>query len=320
LAVLALASCAAAAAPAVTYAQDGAPYPTRIVRIIVPFGPGSTTDLMARAVGQKLSDRWKQTVIVENRAGAGGNIGAEVVARAPADGYTLLVGAASTIINPSLYKKLRFDALKDLTPVINIASVTNVLVVNPDVPAKDVKELIALAQKKQMSFGSGGMGGTIHLSGELFKLLTKVDLLHVPYNGSAAALPDLLAGRTDMMFDALPTSLPHIRDGKLRPLAITAAKRSSLLPDVPTMAEAGLPEYEAEGWYAVFAPAETPPAIVEQLNREVAQILQDPAVRQQLLAQGADVVGKDLAHFRKFVQSEHEKWSKVLSAANLSID
>jgi tripartite-type tricarboxylate transporter receptor subunit TctC len=218
-------------------------------------GPGSTTDLLGRLVAERLGERLGQPVVVENRPGAGGNIGAEAAARAPADGYTLLLGPASTnAINPSLYRNLRFDPIRDFAPV---ASVSNVLVVPPQLLARTVPELIELARKRDLTFASGGAGGTIHLSGELFKHLARVNMLHVSYAGSAAAMPDLLAGRVDMMFDSLPISLPHIRAGRLRALGVTAARRSPLLPELPTIAEAGLPGYEAEGWYGLFAPAAT---------------------------------------------------------------
>jgi tripartite-type tricarboxylate transporter receptor subunit TctC len=302
-------------------AQDAAGYPTRPLRLIVPFGPGSTTDLLGRLVAERLGERVGQPVVVENRPGAGGNIGAETAARAPADGYTLLLGPASTsAINPSLYRNLRFDPVRDFAPVALVASVTNVLVVPPQLPARTVQELIALARTRDLTFASGGAGGTIHLSGELFRHMAGIGMVHAPYNGSAAAMPDLLAGRVDMMFDSLPISLPHIRAGRLRALAVTSARRSPLLPEAPTVAEAGLPGYEAEGWYGLFAPAATPDAVLGRLYREAQQILGDPAVGAQLLAQGARPGDRIADRFREFVLAERDKWAGLIAAAKITLD
>jgi tripartite-type tricarboxylate transporter receptor subunit TctC len=302
-------------------AQELAAYPTKTLRLIVPFGAGSTTDLLGRLVAEKLGQRFGQTVVVENRPGAGGNVGAETAARAAADGYTLLLGAASTnAINPSLYKHLRFDPIRDFAPIALVATQTNVLVVPPQLPATSVQELIALARTRDLTFGSGGAGGSIHLSGELFKHLAKLNMVHVPYNGSAAAMPDLLTGRVDMMFDSLTVSLPHIRAGRLRALAVTSARRSPLLPEAPTIAEAGLAGYEAEGWYGLFAPAATPSAVLEKLYGEMRQVLSDPAVAAQLAAQGAQPGDRIGDQFRQFVLSEREKWAKVIEAAKITLD
>lgn len=307
--------------PSPATAQDAAGYPTKPLRLIVPFGPGSTTDLIGRLAAEKLGQRFGQAVAVENRPGAGGNIGAEAAARAPADGYTLLLGPASTnAINPSLYRHLRFDPIRDFAPVALVASQTNVLVVPAQLPATNVQELIALARQRELTFGSGGAGGSIHLSGELFKYMAGINMVHVPYNGSAAAMPDLLTGRVDTMFDSLMVSLPHIRAGRLRALAVTSARRSPLLPETPIIAEAGLPGYEAEGWYGLFAPAATPKAVLERLYREMRQILSDPAVAEHLLTQGArpgDLFGDQ---FREFVQAERDKWARVIAAANITLD
>nr|WP_302474580.1 tripartite tricarboxylate transporter substrate-binding protein [Roseococcus sp. MDT2-1-1] len=301
--------------------QESASWPGRPLRIIVPFGAGSTTDLLGRLVAQRLGEALGQPVVVENRPGAGGNIGTEAAARAPADGHTLLMGAASTnAINPSLYRSLRFDPIRDFAPVALVGLVTNVLVVPPSLPAASVPELIALARTRPLSFASGGAGGSIHLSGELFRTMAGLDMVHVPYNGGAAALPDLLSGRVDLMFDGLPTSLPHIRAGRLRALGVTSAQRSPVLPDVPTVAEAALPGYEAEGWFGLFAPAATPAPILDRLHRELARMLAEPAVIAQLAAQGARAGDKVGDEFGRFALAERDKWGAVIRAAGITLD
>ena len=299
-------------------AQEDA-YPSRPIRLIVPFGPGSTTDILARLVAQKLTDQLGQPVVAENRVGAGGNIGTEVAARAAADGYTLLLGAASTnAINPSLYSSLRFDPIRDFAPVVHVASVTNVLVVHPDLPVTSVPDLIALAKRQDLSYASGGAGGTIHLSGELFKNLAGVDMVHVPYNGSAAAYPDLLSGRVPVMFDSIATCLPHIQGGRLRALAVTAPYPSPLLPSLKPIAEAGLPGYAVEGWYGLFAPSGTPGPIVARLNAALVRALSEPATQQALLQQGAQQKAGTPEEFRAFVLSERDRWASLIKAAGIT--
>jgi tripartite-type tricarboxylate transporter receptor subunit TctC len=291
------------------------------VRLLVPFGAGSTTDLLGRLVAQRLGERLSQTVVVENRPGAGGNIGTEAAARAAPDGQTLLMGAASTnAINPSLYRNLRVDPIRDFAPVALVASVTNVLVVPPSLPVATVAELIALGRTRPLSFASGGAGGSIHLSGELFRNLAGLEMVHVPYNGGAAALPDLLAGRVELMFDGLPTSLPHIRAGRLRVLGVTSARRSPLLPEVPTIAEAGLPGYESEGWFGLFAPSATPATVLARLEQEIRLMLTDPAVAAQLQAQGARPGDKFGPAFGDFVRAERDKWAAVIRTAGITLD
>jgi tripartite-type tricarboxylate transporter receptor subunit TctC len=315
-----LAAAALALAPRPGGAQDAA-WPARPIRLIVPFGPGSTTDLLGRAVAQHLAQQTGQQVVVENRPGAGGNIGAEAASRAAPDGYTLLMGAASTnAINPSLYRNLRFDPIRDFAPIALVATVTNVLVVPPQLPATNVRELIALARQRDLSFGSGGAGGSIHLSGELFKGMAGIAMVHVPYNGSAAAMPDLLSGRVDMMFDGLPVSLPHIRAGRLRALGVTSARRSPLLPEVPTIAESGLPGYESEGWFGLFAPSATPAPVLARLEAEMRRMLADPGFAQLLQAQGAQPGEPVGEAFRRFVLAERDKWAGVIAAARISLD
>jgi len=265
-------------------------YPSKSIRMVVPFNAGGTTDILARAIGQKLSEVFGQQVVVDNRAGAGGNIGADVVAKSAPDGYTLLMGTVGThAINPSLYAKMPFDHLKDFVPITQVAAVSNVLVVHPSVPAKSVAELIALAKAKpgKLNFASSGNGTSIHLSGELFKTLTGVDMVHIPYKGSAPAITDLLGGQVNLMFDNLPSALPHIKTGKLRALGVTSSKRAPALPDAPTIAEAGVPGFEATSWFGVFAPAGTPAAIRERFARDMAKVLEMPVVKDRLATLGA---------------------------------
>src|SRR5690606_34674114 len=320
LAAIALAAAALTVVPVAAQAQTTA-YPNKPINLIVPFGPGSVTDLLARIVAKGLGDSLGQSVIVQNKAGAGGNIGAAEVAAAPADGYTLLLGPTSTnAVNSSLYKNLKYQPLRDFVAITDVATVANVLVVNPEVPAKNVKELIALLPTKEYSYASTGNGGSMHLSGELFKSISKTPMLPVPYKGGGAALADLLPGRVQVMFCNLPLCLPHIQSGKLNALAITSSKRSALLPDVPTMAEAGLPDYEVNGWFGLFAPAKVDPAIVQKLNAEMKKILDKPEIKQQLSAQGAEPDWSTSEQFTKFVTAEHDKWAKVIKEAGISIE
>jgi tripartite-type tricarboxylate transporter receptor subunit TctC len=298
-------------------------YPTKLIRMIVPFPAGGTTDILARSVGQKLSEALGQQVIIDNRPGAGGNIGSDMVAKAAPDGYTLLMGTVGThAINSSLYAKMPFDHIKDFAPITLVAAVPNVLVVNPAVEAKSVQELIALAKAKpgQLSFASSGNGTSIHLSGELFKTMAGVDMLHVPYKGSAPALTDLIGGQVNLMFDNLPSSLAHIKAGKLRALAVTSSKRSAALPDVPTIAEAGLPGFEASSWFGVFAPAGTAKEIVTRLNMEIVKALNSPELKERLAAQGAEAVGNSPEQFAAHIKSETAKWAKVVKASGATVD
>nr|WP_254615991.1 tripartite tricarboxylate transporter substrate binding protein [Cupriavidus basilensis] len=301
--------------------QAHAEYPDKPIRLVVPYTPGGVTDLLARAVAKALSERVQQSVIVDNRAGAGGNIGAEVVAKSPADGYTLLMGSAATqAINASLYKRLPYDHIKDFAPITLVAEMPNILVVNPLIPARNVSELIAYgkANPDKLSFGSSGTGGTIHLSGELFKSMAGVKMLHVPYKGSAPAVSDLLAGQINLMFDS--SVAPYVKSGKLRALAVTSAKRSPVLPDVPTMAEAGLPGYEATAWFGILAPAGTPPSIVDKLNRNLVAILRDAEMRKWMQSQGADAIGDTPSEFAAYIKTETAKWARVVKEAGVSAD
>ncbi|TRZ96832.1 MAG: tripartite tricarboxylate transporter substrate binding protein [Rhodocyclaceae bacterium] len=302
------------------YAQD---YPNKPVRMVVPFPPGGTTDILARAVGQKLSESWGQQVVIDNRPGAGGNIGTDIVAKSPADGYTLLMGTVGThSINASLYAKLPFDPIKDFTPVTLVASVPNVLVVNATVDAKSVKELIALAKSKpgQLAFASSGNGTSIHLAGELFKSMTGVAMLHIPYKGSAPAIAELLGGQTNMMFDNLPSAMPHIKSGRLRALAVTSVRRSPALPDVPTIAETGISGYEASSWFGVLAPAGTPKDIVARIQVDIAKALNAPEIKERLSGQGAEPVGNTPEQFAEHIKAESAKWAKVVKDSGAKVD
>jgi len=302
------------------YAQD---YPNKPVRMVVPFPPGGTTDILARAVGQKLSESWGQQVVIDNRGGAGGNIGTDIVAKSPADGYTLLMGTVGThAINASLYGKLPFDPIKDFAPVTLVASVPNVLVVNSTVDSKSVKELIALAKSKpgQLAFASSGNGTSIHLAGELFKSMTGTAMLHIPYKGSAPAIAELLGGQTNMMFDNLPSAMPHIKSGRLRALAVTSIRRSPALPDIPTIAETGISGYEASSWFGVLAPAGTPKDVVAKIQADIAKALNAPEIKERLSGQGAEPVGNTPEQFAEHIKAESAKWAKVVRDSGAKVD
>jgi len=298
-------------------------YPTKPVRLVVPFPPGGTTDILARAIAQRYSEAFGQPFVVDNRPGAGGNIGSELVAKSPPDGYTLLMGTVGThAINPSLYAKMPYDHVKDFVPVILVAGVPNVLVVNPSLPVNSVQELIAYAKANpnKLNFASSGNGTSIHLSGELFKTMTGVQMTHVPYKGSAPALTDLIGGQVQLMFDNLPSSLQFIKAGKLRALAVTSLARSSTLPELPTLAESGLPGFEASSWFGVLAPAGTPNDIVKKLNGEIAAWLASPDAKEKLAAQGAIAAGGTPDAFVTHIAAESAKWAKVVKASGAHVD
>jgi len=301
-----------------------APYPNHPVRIVVPFPAGGTTDILARATAQKLTETLGQPFVVENRPGAAGNIGAEIVAKSPPDGYTMLMGTVGThAINASLYEKMPYDHVKDFVPVVLVAGVPNVLVVHPSVPAKSVQELIAYAKANpgKLNFASSGSGTSIHLSGELFKTMTGVSMQHVPYKGSAPALADLTGGQVQLMFDNLPSALPLIKAGKLRALAVTSLARASALPDVPTVAESGLPGFEASSWFGLLAPAGTPKDVITKVNAEVAKWLATPEAKEKLAAQGAIVAsGLTPDDFTRHIASETTKWQKVVKDSGAKVE
>jgi tripartite-type tricarboxylate transporter receptor subunit TctC len=304
-------------------------YPSKPIKIVVPFAPGGTTDLLARAVGAELQKSMGQSVIIDNRPGAGGNIGADVVAKSPPDGYTLLMGTVGThAINQSLYPKMPFDPIKDFTPVSLVASVPNVMVVNKEFAAKnnitDVKGFIAYAKAHpgKLNMASSGNGTSIHLAGELFKNTTKTYMVHVPYRGSSPALTDLMAGQADVMFDNLPSALPFIKGGRLLPLAVTSSKPSAALPGVKPLASYGgeLAGFEASSWFGLLAPAGTPKEIVNKLQQEIAHSLSTPAVKEKMISQGADPVGGTPEQFAAHIQAETKKWTKVVKESGAKVD
>lgn len=320
---LALGGIALAAAVAAPLAAQAQAYPTKPITIVVPFSAGGTTDILARVVGEALKNELGQPVVIDNRAGAGGNIGAALAAKANADGHTLFMGTVGThAINQSLYKKLPYDPIKDFAPLTRVAMVPNLLVAHPSKPYNSVKELVAYAKANpgKVNFGSSGSGSSIHLSGELFNTLAKVDMIHVPYKGSAPAVTDLLGGQIDIMFDNMPSAIQHVRAGKLKPLAVTTAKRSPQLPDVPTVAEAGVPGYEATSWFGMFAPAATPAPVVAKLNAALVKVLADANVKKKIAEQGGEPHGEKPEQFAEFIRNETAKWSQVVKASGASAD
>jgi tripartite-type tricarboxylate transporter receptor subunit TctC len=297
-------------------------FPARPIRIIVPFPPGGGTDVVARTVAPRMSELLGQPIVVENRAGAGGNIGTEYVARAAPDGYTLLVASAATAINTTLTKNLSWDLLKDFAPVVLLVHNQSLLVVHPSVPVTSVKELIVMAQAKpgQVTYASYGNGSSAHLIAELFKMTAGVDLLHVPYKGAAPAVNDLVGGQVNVIFADVAAILPHVKSGKARALGIGSAKRFEGLPEVPTIAEAGVPGFEAGGFLGLVAPAGTPPAAIEMLNGAAVKTLAAPEVRERLIALASPPVGDTPAEFGRFLREQVEKWARVIRAGNIKAD
>ena len=315
-----LLAAAALAAPAVAGAQA---YPSRPVKLVVPFPPGGSLDITGRLIAQRLTDMWGQAVVVENKPGAGGNIGADFVAKAAPDGYTILLGALSThAVNPNLYAKMPYDAVRDFAPITLIATTPNVLVVNAATPVGNVREFIAWtkANPGKLAFGSGSNGSAGHLAGELYKVDTGTDAVHIPFKGGAPATQALLAGDTQFMFDNLANAMAQVKAGKLKALAVTTAERSTLVPELPTMAEAGLPGFDISTWYGLFAPAGTPAAIVAKWNTDVTRILNSPDVRAKLMADGAEPAPDTPEQFAQMIARELAKYARIIKASGAKVD
>jgi tripartite-type tricarboxylate transporter receptor subunit TctC len=303
-------------------AAQASDFPNKAIRLVVPFPPGGATDAAARLVAVKMSEHWGQPVLVDNRAGAGGNVGSDLVAKSPADGYTLVMGVTgSHAINTSLYSKMPYDPVTDFAAISQVAVVPNVLVVHPSVPAKNLAELVALAKKEpgKLNYASLGNGTAAHLGMEMLKSDASVDITHVPYKGSAPAVSDLLAGQVQMMVDGLPSALPHIKAGKLRAIALTSLRRAPSLPDLPTISES-YPGFYADAWSGLFAPKGTPQPVVDKLSAEVQRILKLPDVREKLAALGAEPVGSTQAEFTAHVKREIDKWAKVVKTSGAKVD
>ena len=308
---------------AATAAQAQA-YPARPIRFVVPYAPGGPLDLIARAIGQKLTEATGQAVVVDNKPGAGGNIGADIVAKTAPDGYTIVMGAVAThAINPTLYPKIPYDPVKDFTPVAMVAVVPNVLVVNPALPVKSVKELIDFAKAKPsyLNFASGSTGSTGHLAGELFNALAGVQMVHIPYKGGAPAMADLLAGQVQLMFDNLANALPQVKAGKLRALAVTTAQRSAFAPDLPTLAEAGVPGFDLTTWFGIFLPGNAPRDIVLRLNTEINKALNAPDMKDRLEKMGAEPPANNTPErFAAFIKVEFDKYARVIKASGAKVE
>lgn len=304
-------------------AQTTTAYPNKPIRLVVPFTPGGSTDILARAIGQELTKAWGQSVIIDNVPGAGGSIGAEKVAKASADGYTLLMGHIGTLaVNPSLYPKLAYDPVKDFAPVAWVARVPNVLVVHPSVPAKNVKELVALAKSKpgQLNYSTGGNGSAAHLATEYFKMRTETSMLHIPYRGAAPAVTDLIGGQVQVLFTGAPALMGHIKSGQIRALAVSSPQRMDALPNVPTVSESGYKDFEADQWYGVVAPAGTPSDIIAKLNAQINQSLNAAELKTRLNSEGAVATPSTPEVFGKLIKSEITRWKPVMSSGRVKLD
>ena len=311
---------ASLAASSLAFAQG---YPAKPIHFIVPYPAGGPLDTVARLLAQKVSESVKEPVVVENKPGAGGNIGADAVAKSPPDGYTILMGAVAThAINPTLYANIPYDPVRDFAPITQVASTPNVLVVNPSLPVSSVKEFIAYAKAHpgELNFGSGSTGSAGHLAGELFDTMAGVKMVHVPYKGAGPAMQDLIGGQIQLMFDNLASSLGQIRAGRVKALAVTTAKRSSLAPELPTIAESGLPGFDISTWFGVFAPGGTPPEVVRRLHDEFVKALDAPDVRAAMLKLGAEPVGNTPAQFAAYIHAEAQKYAKVIKASGAKVD
>ena len=315
----ALAGLVASLATPAAFAQN---YPSKTVRLVVPFAAGGSTDIVARTVSARLTEMWGQTVVVDNRAGGGTVIGTEIVAKSPPDGYTLLVTPAPFTVNPSLLKKLPYDALNDFTPITLINTTPLVVVVNPGVPAKTVKELIALAKSKpgKLNFGSSGTGGSNHLAGELFNAMAGVKMVHIPYKGNAPALVDLVGGHVDIVFNGLTSAFALIKGDKIRALAVTSRERSPAMPELPTVSESGLKGFEAVAWNGLSGPAKLPREIVAKVNADVVKIVNAPELKERLKAEGSEPVGSTPDQYAAFLREEIVKWAKVIKLAKVSAE
>ncbi len=298
-------------------------YPTKPVRMIAPYPPGGTSDIIARIVGLKLSDAWGQQIVVDNRAGANGGIGSELAAKSPADGYTLLVGNMTPIAaNPSLYSKLGYDSLRDFAGITLVAAGPNVLVVNPALPVKSVQELTAYAKANpgKLNFGSGGAGSPAHLAGEMFKTLAGVAMTHVPYKGTVLSVNDLIAGQVQLVFSDAPPAVPHVKSGKLRALAVTGAKRTPLLPELPTVAEAGVAGFALDNWWGILVPAGTPKPVITRINTEIVKAMQTADVKERFANLGVEAIYSTPAAFDDYIKSEHAKLAKIIKASGARAD
>lgn len=308
------------AVSSLAYAQGS--YPERPVRLVVPYAPGGSADIAARLINDAWGKELGQSIVVDNRSGAGGNLGVDLVAKAAPDGYTIGLQTVSLAINPSIYPKMPYDTLKDLEPIGLVASSQHVLVATPKLPADDVKQLVALAQSKpgKLSYGSAGAGSTFHIAAELFKSEAKVSILHVPYRGGGPAMLDTMGGQVDMSFPVLSAALPNIQAGKLKALGVTGPKRSSMLPNVPTIAEAGVPKYAFETWFIVFAPANTPKPVLEKLNAGLRQALSTPAVKERMTREGFDPILSTPAEARKRLEQEMPRWAKLVKEQGITTE
>jgi tripartite-type tricarboxylate transporter receptor subunit TctC len=307
----------------VAVAQAQAPYPNKPIRLIVPFPAGGATDIIGRTVAQKLTIQLGQSVVVDNKPGAGGTLGSAELTKAAPDGYTLLLATTSThSIAPYLYKNIPYSVEKDFAPISEVATATNVLIVSPNLLAKDVREFIALAKAEpdKLNYASSGNGTIVHLQSELFKMISNTKVTHVPYKGTALAMPDLISGQTQLMFDSIVSALPHIKSGKVKALAVTSAKRSALLPDVPTVVESGLPDYVVNTYFGLYAPSGTPREIVLRLQREVANAVQSADVKERFASQGTEPVGGTAEALLALMKSEAEKWRRVVETGQIKID
>ena len=310
----------ASALPGAAHAQS---YPVKPVRFVVPYAPGGTSDILSRLISQKLSEKWSQQVIVDNRAGAGGAIGAELAARAAPDGYTIVMGVvANMALSPGLMPQLKYDPNRDFEPITLIATVPIMIASHPSLPVRRVPDLIALAKRRPgaINFASSGTGGLPHLSGELFKRLAGIDMVHVPYKGSAQAVTDTMAGQVQVIFDLMPSTLPHVKQGRLRGIAVCSKNRSNAAPEIPTVIESGLPNYEVTSWFGVLAPAKTPKDIIALLHADIGRIITLPDISQQFAVQGAEPLGSTSEQFRQLIREDITRWSEVIRTAGARIE